>query len=59
MAPTWMVPLFVHVEPAPDTVAVPCEPRQIANEPAEIGQRPTVLDCERSNPALTDDEISV
>ncbi len=55
--PTTMVPVFVHVEPAPDTVAVPCEPGKCANKPTEIGHRPAVLDGERSNPALTDAEI--
>jgi hypothetical protein len=33
-APTWMVPVLVHVEPGPDTVAVPREPGESPTKPA-------------------------
>ena len=35
-APTWMVPLFVHVEPAPDTVTVPSEPGELPTNPPRV-----------------------
>ena len=31
--PTMMFPVFVHVEPAPDTVTVPCEPPKLPTTP--------------------------
>ena len=31
--PTTSVPMFVHVEPAPDTVTVPCEPSKLPIDP--------------------------
>ena len=31
--PTTTVPMFVHVEPAPDTVTVPCEPGKLPTNP--------------------------
>ena len=31
--PTTMAPVFVHVEPAPDTVTVPCEPGELPINP--------------------------
>ena len=54
--PTTRVPMFVHVEPAPDTVTVPMPARQIANKPADIGQRAAVLDNEHSCPVRADAE---
>ena len=39
--PTWMVPVFVHVEPGPDTVAVPCEPgKSPINPPKSVNVPP-------------------
>ena len=55
--PTTTPPIFVHVEPAPDTITVPRRARQIANSPAEIGQGPAGLDNEHSCPVLTDGKI--
>ena len=34
-APIWMVSVLVHVEPAPDTVAVPCEPGKSPTNPPQ------------------------
>ena len=43
--------MLVHVEPAPVTVTVPCEPGKLPTAP-KIGHRPTALDRERARPVL-------
>ena len=39
-APTTMVPAFVHVEPAPDTVTVPSEPGKLPTNPPILATVP-------------------